>query len=100
MKFRRSKLAWPLAGVLLLGAFSPALPAAEVVGRVVNGTTGQPVPGQFVNLLALRGQMVPVRETYTDDEGRYRFVVAANPSERFLVQVPFQGVNYNQPAMF
>ncbi|MBI2956790.1 MAG: carboxypeptidase regulatory-like domain-containing protein [Acidobacteria bacterium] len=74
--------------------------AAEIVGRVTNATTGQPVPGQSVNLLALRGQMVPIRETQTNSEGRYRFVVAANPNERFLVQVPFRGVNYNRPAMF
>jgi hypothetical protein len=74
--------------------------AAEIRGRVTNGTTGGPVPGVFVNLLALRGQMVPVRETETDAEGRFRLVVAANPNERFLVQVPFQGVIYTQPAAF
>ncbi len=84
-----------LAALILL-----ALPAGavEIVGRVTNATTGRPVPGQFVNLLALRGQMVPIRETDTDSEGRYRFVVAANPSERFLVQVPYRGVTYNVPA--
>jgi len=87
--------------LLLLAALTLlALPAGavEIVGRVTNATTGQPVPGQFVNLLALRGQMVPIRETETNSEGRYRFVVAANPSERFLIQVPFRGVNYNVPA--
>lgn len=89
-----------LATLIGLGVFAPNLTAAEVVGRVSNGTTGQPLPGHFVNLLALRGQMVPVRETQTDAEGRYRFVVAANPSERFLVQVPFQGVTYSQSATF
>lgn len=90
--------AWAL--FLALGVFLPGAAAAEVAGRVRNGTTGQPLAGQFVTLLALRGQMVPVRETQTDTEGRYRFVVDANPSERFLVQVPFRGVNYNQPAVF
>ena len=83
-----------------LGALAVSASAAEVRGRVTNGTTGQPVAGQFINLLVLRGQMIPVRETQTDNEGRYRIVVAANPSERFLVQVPFQGVNYNRPAFF
>lgn len=81
-------------------AAAPAAQAVEITGRVMNGTAGQPVAGQSVNLLALRGQMVPVRETETDSDGRYRFVVAANPSERFLVQVPFRGVNYNVPAAF
>ena len=77
-----------------------ALPAAavEITGQVRNATTGQPEAGASVNLLALRGMMVPIRETQTNQEGRYRFVVAANPSERFLVQVPFQGVNYHAPA--
>lgn len=89
-----------LAVAVALGASAVCLSAAEVRGRVMNATTGQPVAGQFVNLLVLRGQMIPVRETQTDDEGRYRIVVAANPSERFLVQVPFQGVNYNRPAVF
>jgi hypothetical protein len=82
-----------------LGFFAPSASAAEIRGRVTNGTTGKPVPGIFVNLLALRGQMVPVRETETDAEGRFRLVVAANPNERFLVQVPFQGVIYTQPAV-
>lgn len=96
---RRHQL--PILPAALLLALAPlGASAAEVAGRVMNGTTGQAVAGQFVNLLALRGQMVPIRETQTNAEGRYSFVVDANPSERFLVQVPFQGVNYNQPAMF
>ena len=100
MKFPRPSLPWALVAVLTLLGIVPGATAAEIRGRVVNATSGQPVPGQFINLLALRGQMVPVRETQTDDQGRYRFVVDANPSERFLVQVPFRGVNYNQPAVF
>lgn len=90
--------ALPLAALVALLVLPAS--AAEIAGRVTNGTTGQPVPGQFINLLALRGQMVPVRETETDAGGRYRFVVAANPNERFLVQVPYRGVMYSQPAMF
>ncbi|MFQ5724740.1 MAG: carboxypeptidase-like regulatory domain-containing protein, partial [Terriglobia bacterium] len=89
-----------LAAALTLALFPAEAPAVEIEGRVVNATTGQPLPSQSVNLLALRGQMVPVRETQTDSQGRYRFVVAANPNERFLVQVPFRGVNYNQLVMF
>jgi hypothetical protein len=65
----------------------------------MNATTGKPAGDVSVNLLALRGQMVPVRDTVTDAEGNFRFVVAANPSERFMVQVPYRGVNYNKPAM-
>lgn len=100
MKSLPQNLVCAPAFLLALMAIPLAAAAAEVAGRVTNGTTGQPVVGQQVSLLALRGQMVPVRETQSDAEGRYRFVVDANPSERFLVQVPFQGVNYNQPAIF
>lgn len=84
---------------LALVFFAPSLHAVEIVGKVTNGTTGQPVADQTVNLIALRGQMVPVRETVTAADGSFRFVIAANPNERFLVQVPFRGVNYNQPAI-
>lgn len=42
---------------------------------------------------------MPVRETETDSQGRFRFVVAANPNERFMVQVPYRGVLYSRPAM-
>ncbi len=85
--------------LLALALLAPAAEAVEIVGRVMNATTGRPAGDVSVNLLALRGQMVPVRDTVTDAEGNFRFVVAANPSERFLVQVPFRGVNYNKPAM-
>jgi hypothetical protein len=89
-----------LSAGALAALFAVPASAAEISGQVTNGTTGQPLPGQFINLLALRGQMVPVRETETDSEGRFRFVVAANPNERFLVQVPYRGVMYSQPALF
>ncbi|MGH9805048.1 MAG: hypothetical protein ACRD4D_07735, partial [Candidatus Acidiferrales bacterium] len=60
----------------------------------------QPVANQFVNLVAPReAGMVPVRETETDSQGRFRFVVAANPNERFMVQVPYRGVLYSRPAL-
>lgn len=86
--------------LLALTCVALPLPGAEIAGQVTNGTTGQPVAGAQVNLLALREQMVPVREGETDSAGRYRFVVDANPSERFVVQVPFRGVLYSRPAVF
>jgi len=88
-----------LVTTLLVLSFAPSVAALEITGRVINGTTGQPIANQFVNLMALREQMVPVRETETDSQGRFRFVVAANPNERFLVQVPYRGVLYSRPAM-
>jgi len=88
-----------LGMVAILFLLAPTAEAVEIIGRVMNATTGKPAGDVSVNLLALRGQMVPVRDTVTDAEGNFRFVVAANPSERFMVQVPFRGVNYNKPVM-
>ena len=97
MKAMRIVCAVAALGAML--ALTPAAQAVDISGRVINATTGKPVGDQSVNLIALRGQMVPVRDTVTGTDGSYRFVVAANPSERFLVQVPFRGVNYNKPAL-
>lgn len=94
---RHLAVSW-LAVILVFILWAPSLGAVEIVGQVMNATTGKPLEGNFVNLLALRGQMVPIRETQTDSEGRFRFVVAANPSERFLVQVPYRGVIYSRGA--
>lgn len=96
MKRRLSRL---LPAFALLLSFVHGAAALDITGRVINGTTGQPVANQFVNLMALREQMVPVRDTETDSQGRFRFVVAANPNERFMVQVPYRGVLYSRPAM-
>jgi len=93
------RLAPTAFALLALVVLAPTAEGVEIVGRVMNATTGRPAGDVSVNLLVLRGQMVPVRDTVTDAEGNFRFVVAANPSERFLVQVPFRGVNYNKPAM-
>ncbi len=87
------------AALAAMLVFTSAAQAVDISGRVINATTGKPVADQSVNLVALRGQMVPIRDTVTAADGSYRFVVAANPSERFLVQVPFRGVNYNKPAL-
>ena len=97
MRGRRMLLA--AAAITVALALVPVAQAVDISGRVINATTGKAVADQSVNLVALRGQMVPVRDTVTAADGSYRFVVAANPSERFMVQVPFRGVNYNKPAM-
>lgn len=86
-------------GVLCLGMFAPAVQAVEIVGRVTNRTTNQPVAGQEVTLLAMRGGMLALDARDTDGAGRFRFVVAANPNENFLVRVAYRGVNYHQPAL-
>lgn len=97
---QRATLIWIGASLITLSILAAPLSGAEIAGQVTNGTTGQPTAGVQINLLALREQMVPVREGETDSSGRYRFVVDANPSERFVVQVPFRGVLYSRPAVF
>ncbi|MFQ5817691.1 MAG: hypothetical protein ACE5H2_07030 [Terriglobia bacterium] len=88
-----------LLSLLSVLCFTTVAQAVEIVGRVTNRTSNQPVAGQEVTLLALRGGMAVLATTDTDGAGRFRFVVAANPNENFLVRVAYQGVNYHQPAM-
>lgn len=83
---------------LLLFLAAAEADAVEIAGRVTNRTSGRPVAGQEVTLLALRGGMVALDSRDTDSNGRVRFVVAANPNENFLVRVAYRGVNYHQPA--
>jgi len=92
-------LRFSLELVLVLVLSASAAHAVEIVGRVVNRTANQPVAGHEVTLLAMRGGMVALDTRETDSSGRFRFVVAANPNESFLVRVPYRGVNYHQPAV-
>lgn len=93
-----TRISW-LGSLLCLLLFAAVAEAVEVSGRVLNRTTNQPVTGQEVTLLALRGGMVALATQDTDGRGQFRFVVAANPNENFLVRVAYRGVNYHQPAI-
>lgn len=88
------------AAVLLL---LPSLVCAQakVEGRVVNGTTNRPVPGQEIRLLIPRGGMQQVGTTKTGADGHFVFDAAGIDSKSFyLVSTDFQGVPYNTPATF
>lgn len=85
-----------LAGLL---AFPALAQAVEIVGRVMNRTTTQPVAGQEITLLGLRGGMVALDTRESDEAGRFRFIRDANPNENFLVRVAYRGVNYHQPVI-
>jgi hypothetical protein len=88
--------------VLFLVCFPGALQAqGRIQGEVVNGTTGQPVAKQAVQLLLPRGGMQRVATATTDAGGRFVFPSAnIDPSSFYLVQAPYQGVDYNAPAQF
>jgi hypothetical protein len=91
-----------LAFVLFLASFPAASQAqGRIQGEVVNGTTGQPVANQSVQLLLPRGGMQRVAMATTDAGGRFAFPAAhIDPSSFYLVQAAYQGVDYNAPAQF
>jgi hypothetical protein len=91
-----------VASVLFLVSLPAVLPAqGRIQGTVANGTTGQPVANQAVQLLLPRGGMQRVATVSTDASGRFVFPSAnIDPSSFYLVQAAFQGVDYNAPAQF
>ena len=91
-----------LASILLLVPVPAVLPAqGRIQGEVANGTTGQPVAHQAVQLLLPRGGMQRVATATTDASGRFVFPSAnIDPSSFYLVQAAYQGVDYNAPAQF
>jgi len=91
-----------VASVLFLVPLPAVLPAqGRIQGAVANGTTGQPVANQTVQLLLPRGGMQRVATVTTDASGRFVFPSAnIDPSSFYLVQAAFQGVDYNAPAQF
>jgi len=73
----------------------------RIQGAVSNGTNGQPVANQAVQLLLPRGGMQRVATATTDASGRFVFPSAnIDPSSFYLVQAAYQGVDYNAPAQF
>ena len=84
-----------LAGALL--TWPGALPAQTPAGRVVNGTTGQPVPNVAVQYVALQQGMVPLGDAVTDAEGRFQFQGINAPSGApALLRVDYQGATYSR----
>jgi len=91
-----------LASVVLLVSLPAVLLAqGRIQGVVANGTNGQPVANQAVQLLLPRGGMQRVASATTDASGRFVFPSAnIDPSSFYLVQAAYQGVDYNAPAQF
>ncbi|HXX21917.1 MAG TPA: carboxypeptidase-like regulatory domain-containing protein [Terriglobia bacterium] len=91
-----------LASVLFLVSLPVVMQAqGRIQGAVSNGTNGQPVANQAVQLLLPRGGMQRVATATTDASGRFVFPSAnIDPSSFYLVQAAYQGVDYNAPAQF
>jgi 5-hydroxyisourate hydrolase-like protein (transthyretin family) len=101
LRIMRGGLLLP-ASVLLL-CLVPAVLQAEgtIQGQVANGTTNKPVANQAVRLLLPRGGMQQVATITTNANGRFVFPSAkTDRSSFYLVQVAYQGVDYNAPAQF
>jgi hypothetical protein len=85
-----------------LAALSPAyLAAATIEGQVLNGTNHRPAANQPVELLLPQGGMQVVGSAITDPEGRFSFSQDNLETGAFyLLQAPYQGVNYHTPIQF
>lgn len=91
-----------LTSILLLASFPAILHAqGKIQGTVSNGTTGQPVENQTLQLLLPRGGMQRVATVTTDATGRFVFPSAnIDTASFYLVQASYGGVDYNAPAQF
>ncbi|MDR7402244.1 MAG: carboxypeptidase-like regulatory domain-containing protein [Armatimonadota bacterium] len=84
-------------------AAAPAVPSGSVTGTVVNLTGGRrPVAGQLVTLTAyVNGAQVEGFQTTTDSAGRFTFTVPAAPERTYVVNVKYQGGDYDsEPVTF
>ncbi|HMD87047.1 MAG TPA: carboxypeptidase-like regulatory domain-containing protein [Terriglobia bacterium] len=103
MKLPRFKFLTPSVAYLVLLSSGAARLAAggKISGQVLNGTTGNPVAGQKLQLLMPRGGMQQVSTAVTDANGQ--FVVASSDlatDSFYLLQATYQDVNYHAPVKF
>jgi hypothetical protein len=92
--------------LLLTLALAAAAPASSqprggiLKVRLVNGTTGGAGSAEKVTLFRLRNEMVPAKELGAVS-GSFEIADIEVEGERpMLLQVTFQGVNYNEPVRF
>jgi hypothetical protein len=94
-------------GALLLAAllFTSGMlhaqaPAQAIQGRVMNGTTGQPVPKAQVQYVMMAQGLTPAATQVTDSQGRFRFDnPPASGGGPVLLRVEYQGATYSRPVM-
>ena len=98
-----TSLSGAAAIVLALGAQSllSAQPRGGILrGTIVNGTTGEPGSGEKVTLFELSSGMKPIK-TAENVSGTFVLENIEIAGEApYLLQVTYQGVNYNQPVHF
>ena len=99
MKLQRIILAFSLA-VLCAGlAATPARAQEKITGRVLNGTTHQPVANQLVQLLVPRGGMQQVATATTDASGGFSLDAQGSAGAPIaMVQAVYRDVNYRVRA--
>ncbi len=102
MKRRLQFIAVSAACLWLLSGCSALFAAGgKISGQVVNGTTGNPVANQTVQVLMPRGGMQQVATAVTDAHGRYEISSSDFSLDSFyLLQAVFQDVNYHAPVKF
>ncbi len=80
-------------------SFGIAEAQSSISGRILNGTTNQPVINQKVDLLTFLGQKKSpdTKEAFTKKNGTFSFknVELAADSPHILLRTIYQGVNYN-----
>ena len=81
-----------LTAILVVMATSFAA-AQAITGTVTNGTTGKPVAGDDVTLIALSQGMQEIGSTKTDPQGKFSFPAPADRAPH-MVRVSHGGVNY------
>jgi hypothetical protein len=75
--------------------------AFQVVGKVVNGTTDNPVHPATILVVRPSGGMLTEREVHTmDDQGRFTIDDLDDEAPVYLLRVSFQGVNYTELVRF
>jgi 5-hydroxyisourate hydrolase-like protein (transthyretin family) len=78
-------------------SISVSLFAAQITGKVTNGTTGKPAANVEVTLLSLAGGMEETGSARTDSQGKFTLNV---PDEgvQHLLRVSYQGATYHKSA--
>jgi hypothetical protein len=85
-----------LSVVLVLA--TPTRPAAfQILGQVVNGTTGQAVGSATIRVVNPSGGMLVENEVQTmDDLGRFKVDDLSEDVSAYLLRVTYQGVSYTE----
>ncbi len=85
---------------LVCGPARAQSPTGTLEGRVVNGTTNQPVPNQPVTYVIMQQGLEPVATAVTDADGRFVLEGTGTPGGApALLRAEFQGVTYSLPVM-